>query len=190
VADIAPGTFFPVVGPSGAGKDTLLDAVRHALAADPRFVFARRTITRPSDAGGEAHRAVSETEFEAEDAAGRFALRWRAHGLAYGIPVEIEDALAEGRHVVANLSRAAVADAAARYAAICVLHVTAPTEVLRARLAARQREDGDVQAARIARTAGLPANVAVVEVINDGTVEAGARQLLDALQAVAANGAR
>jgi phosphonate metabolism protein PhnN/1,5-bisphosphokinase (PRPP-forming) len=190
VADIAPGTFFPVVGPSGAGKDTLLDEVRRYLTADPRFVFARRTITRPSDAGGEAHRAVSEMEFEAEEAAGRFALRWRAHGLAYGIPVEVEDALAAGRHVIANLSRAIVADAAARYASICVLHITAPTEVLRARLASRQREDSNVQAARVARAADIPTDVAVVEVINDGTIEAGARKLLDALHAAVANGAR
>jgi len=190
VAEVAPGTFFPVVGPSGAGKDTLLDAVRHALAADPRFVFARRTITRPSDAGGEAHRAVSEADFAAEEAAGRFALHWRAHGLAYGIPVEIEGALAAGRHVVANLSRAAVADAAARYPSICVLHVTAPAEMLRAHLAARRREDSDVQAARAARTADIPADVAMVEVVNDGTIAAGARQLLDALQSAAANGAR
>lgn len=190
MADLAPGTFFPVVGPSGAGKDTLLDAVRRSLAVDPRFVFARRTITRPADAGGEAHRAVSEAEFEAEDAAGRFALRWRAHGLAYGIPVEIEDALAAGRHVIVNLSRAAVADAATRYTSICVLHITAPTEVLRARLASRQREDSNVQAARVARTANITTDVAVIEVVNDGTIQAGARQLLDALQAVAANGAR
>lgn len=190
MADGAPGIFFPVVGPSGAGKDTLLDAVRQGLAADPRFVFARRTITRPADAGGEAHRAVSEAAFEAEDAAGRFALRWHAHGLAYGIPVEIEDALAAGRHVIANLSRAAVAEAAARYASLCVLHITAPADVLRARLAARQREDRAVQAARAARTAAIPTNVTVVEIVNDGTVEAGARQLLDALQAVATNGAR
>lgn len=190
MADTPLGVLFPVVGPSGAGKDTLLDEVRRNLAADPRFVFPQRTITRPSDAGGEAHRAVSEAEFEAEEAGGRFALCWRAHGLAYGIPVEIEGALATGRHVIANMSRATVAEAAARYDSVCVLHVTAPTEVLRARLASRQREDSGMQAARIARTADIPADVAVVEIVNDGTVEAGVRQVLDALQTVAVNGAR
>lgn len=190
MADVAPGTLFPVVGPSGAGKDTLLEEARRQLAADPRFIFARRTITRPSDAGGEAHRALSAGDFEAEEAEGRFALSWRAHGLAYGIPIEIEDALAAGRHVIANMSRAAVAGAAARYGSVCVLHVTAPTETLRARLASRQREDSGMQAMRVARTADIQADVVVVEIANDGTIEAGAKQLLDALQAVAANGAR
>jgi phosphonate metabolism protein PhnN/1,5-bisphosphokinase (PRPP-forming) len=189
VADATPGILFPVVGPSGAGKDTLLDGVRDTLAADPRFLFAQRTITRPADAGGEAHRAVSVAEFEIEEAEGRFALSWRAHGLAYGIPAEIEDALAAGRHVIANMSRATIAEAAARYGLICVLHITAPAELLQARLASRQREDSGMQAARIARAAALPADVTVVDVVNDGTVDAGIRRLLDALQA-AANGAR
>lgn len=182
------GTLFAVVGPSGAGKDTLLDEVRRRLADDPRFVFPQRTITRPADAGGEVHRGVSEAEFEAEQADGGFALCWRAHGLAYGIPVEIDDALAAGRHVIVNLSRAVLAEAKARYGAVCVLHVTAPTEVLRARLASRQREDSGTQQARIARSVEIPAGIAMVEIVNDGTVEAGAQRMLDALGAVA-NGA-
>jgi len=177
------GTFFPVVGPSGAGKDTLLDAVRAALAGDPRYLFVQRAITRPADAGGEAHRAVSAAQFAAEEAAGRFALSWRAHELAYGIPIEVEDALAAGRHVIANLSRAAVAEAAARYERLCVLHITAPPEVLRTRLAARGREDSEMQAARVARSAALPEGVAVVEIVNDDTVEAGVKRLLEVLQA-------
>src|SRR5258708_1339198 len=123
-----------VVGPSGAGKDTLLEAARRALADDPRFRFVRRVITRPADAGGEAHEAVTEEEF----ARRAFALQWQAHGLHYGIPAET--IVGGPVVVVANVSRTVVADAARRFPTR-VIEVTAPVEVLAARLAARAREN-------------------------------------------------
>ncbi|MGJ3647901.1 phosphonate metabolism protein/1,5-bisphosphokinase (PRPP-forming) PhnN [Sphingomonas sp. GlSt437] len=184
------GVFLPVVGPSGAGKDTLIDAARHQLVGDDRFHFVRRVITRPADAGGEQHVAATLATFGALEAAGGFALSWRAHDLAYGIPVSADGELANGRHVIANLSRGAIGAAVARYAAVCVLHVTAPAELLRARLTARQREDETSQGARLKRVAVLPDGVRVIEIVNDGSIELGAGRLLGALQAVAANGAR
>ena len=51
---------FFVVGPSGAGKDTLLSG---AIAADPALHWARRVITRPESAGGEPFEGVTEAEF-------------------------------------------------------------------------------------------------------------------------------
>jgi ribose 1,5-bisphosphokinase len=183
-----PGLLFLVAGPSGAGKDTLLDAARHRLSADPRFVFARRVITRPADAGGEDHIPASDADFAAQEAAGGFALSWRAHALAYGIPRSIDGFLAAGRHVVANVSRTVIAEATMRYPAVHVIHVTAPPALLRQRLAARRREDSTAQAARIARAGGVMTDAAI-EIINDASVEVGVRRLLDALQD-AVNGAR
>jgi len=166
-----------VVGPSGAGKDTLLEAARQALAEDRRFHFARRVITRAVDAGGEAHEAVTEEEFSRRD----FALQWQAHGLRYGIPVE---ALEAGRVVVANVSRTVIAEATRRFTAR-VIEVTAPPDVLAERLGARGREDTADVAARLARNVALPPGIAAETVLNDASIEEGVSRFLAALNRAA-----
>jgi phosphonate metabolism protein PhnN/1,5-bisphosphokinase (PRPP-forming) len=182
------GCLVTVVGPSGAGKDTLLGAARAALAGDPRFVFARRAITRPAEivthAGIEDHLPLTEAEFAVARDAGAFALHWPAHGLHYGIPRGIEADLQAGRVVIANLSRAVLAEAHTRYN-LRVILVTAPIGILAARLAGRGRETVEEIAARLSRSAPLPPGLEVTEVANDTTPEDGAARLLAALRAVA-----
>jgi len=165
-----------VVGPSGAGKDTLLDAARQALAGDPRFRFVRRVITRPAEAGGEAHEAVTDAAFATRD----FALAWHAHGLHYGIPTDIAADLTAGRVVVANVSRGVIAEAATRFP-VRVIEVTAPPAVLASRLAARGRESAADVVARLARNVPVPDGVTIETVMNDATVEDGAARFLAAL---------
>lgn len=178
-----------VVGPSGAGKDTLMGLARARLAGDARFVFVQRAITRPAQAGGEDHRAVSAADFAAERAAGGFALWWDAHGLSYGIPRVIEHDMAAGRVVVANLSRGVLADAATRYR-LRVLVITAPVAVLAARLAARGREDAADIAARLAREAALPEGLEIVTVMNDAMPEEGAMRVAAVLSRAAEDARR
>ncbi|MDJ0391388.1 phosphonate metabolism protein/1,5-bisphosphokinase (PRPP-forming) PhnN [Roseomonas sp. E05] len=182
------GRLVAVVGPSGAGKDTLLGAARMALAEDPRFVFARRAITRPAEthshAGAEAHLPLSEEAFAQAREAGAFALHWQAHGLHYGIPRSVEAELAEGRIVVANLSRAVLASVPAAYR-LCVLLVTAPPALLAARIAGRGRETPEEIARRLQREAVLPAGLEMREVMNDATPEEGVARLLGTLRALA-----
>jgi ribose 1,5-bisphosphokinase len=171
-----------VVGPSGAGKDTLLDAARARLAGDDRFLFVRRAITRPADAGGEAHEALTSAEF-AERRSG-FALSWQAHGLSYGISAAIEGELAKGRVVIANVSRSVIQEAATRFPA-CVIEITAPPEILAARLGQRGREDQADIASRLTRSVTLPANVPTESVMNDATPEQGIARFLAALNRAA-----
>lgn len=174
-----------VVGPSGAGKDTLMAGARAALEGDARFRFVQRSITRPAEAGGEDHLPLSPEEFEARRAAGGFALWWGAHGLRYGIPADIAGDMAAGRVVVANLSRTVLAEAAALLP-LLVLEISAPIGVLAARLAARGREEAADIAARLAREAPLPAGLRVARVTNDGPVEAGVAAVLAVLRGAAA----
>ena len=178
------GILFLVVGPSGVGKDSLLDGARAALAADRRYVFPQRVITRLADAGGEAHRAVGVERFAELRAAGAFALAWYANGLDYAIPVEIESALAEGRHVVVNVSRTIVDDARRRYRPLRVIAVTAPAEIVAARLTGRGRETAEEIAQRLARGAlALPEGPDVDVVVNDGSLTDGVARMLAALRA-------
>ncbi|MEC8204607.1 MAG: phosphonate metabolism protein/1,5-bisphosphokinase (PRPP-forming) PhnN, partial [Pseudomonadota bacterium] len=137
------GILFLVVGPSGAGKDTLMDGARARLADDARFVFARRAITRPADAGGEDHEAVDIAEFERRREAGGFLAYWQAHDLSYGLPIALEKQLASGKNVLANVSRAVIPEILARYSSTKVVEITAPPEILAARLGTRGRESED-----------------------------------------------
>jgi phosphonate metabolism protein PhnN/1,5-bisphosphokinase (PRPP-forming) len=178
-----------VVGPSGVGKDTLMGLARARLADDARFVFVRRAITRPAAAGGEDHVAMDDAAFAAEREVGGFALWWEAHGLHYGIPREIEQDMAAGGVVVANLSRGVLAEAAARYR-LRVLVITAPVAVLAARLAARGREDRADIAARLTREATLPEGLESITVVNDATPEEGAALVVTALTRAAEDARR
>lgn len=178
------GRVFAVVGPSGAGKDTLIDAAR---AARPDLVIVRRVITRPESAGGEGFEGVSEAEFLRRRAAGEFALDWKAHGLRYGIPATALAAAATGRDVLFNGSRAALERAVAVLPALVVIRVSAPSAVLTERLLARGRESRAEIEARVLRASyDVPDGLPVIDVRNDGTVDAGVAQFLAALQPVRA----
>lgn len=172
---------FAVVGPSGAGKDTL---IRGALAARPGLRLLRRVITRPSEAGGEDFEGVSEHEFALRQTRGDFALHWTAHGLRYGLP---KDQLTGPGDVIFNGSRAALPQARQAFPDLRIILITAPDPVLARRLALRGRETADDIAARLARAAfTLPAGIMAQTIVNDGTPEAGVALLLAALQPVRA----
>ena len=163
------GRFIAVIGPSGVGKDSVMEAM---VAGNPKIVLARRVITRPSEAGGEAFDGVSEAEFHRRADAEDFALHWPAHGLHYGIPRSVDGVLAQGNDVLANLSRAVLADAMTRFERFEVINLTASRGVLAARLAARGRETPDQISARLDRVAlPLPAGLCVHAIDNSCTLE-------------------
>ena len=179
---MARGTLFMVVGPSGAGKDTLIAGARAALEPSGAYVFPRRAITRPEGTGGEDHEAVSPEGFAARAAEGGFFATWRAHGLVYGLPGCISAALESGRHVVVNVSRAILADVAERVSPTVAIEVTAAPEIRARRLADRAREDDADAARRLAREgAPFPDGIPVRRVVNDGTPEDGIARFIAAL---------
>lgn len=146
-----PGQLFYVVGPSGAGKDSLMAYAREQIGGRAPVFFVHRYITRPADAGGENHVAVSRAEFAQMKAHGLFALDWESHGLCYGVGREIDHWLARGARVVLNGSRAYLSEASRRYPDLCVVLVEVSAEALRRRLETRGRESAGEIERRIAR---------------------------------------
>ena len=108
-----PGRLVLVVGPSGAGKDTLIGVAKSLCAGNPRIEFPRRVVTRPSSAF-EDNLAMTSAEFDAAAGQGAFALQWRAHDHAYGVPLKIDDDIRAGTTVVINVSRSILAEARSR----------------------------------------------------------------------------
>jgi ribose 1,5-bisphosphokinase len=148
--EVLPGRLVLVVGPSGAGKDTLIEAARLTLAEDPRFVFPRRVVTRAAS-GWEDNIVADEDGFRAVSARGGFALSWEAHGHLYGIPSTIVADLAAARTVVVNVSRTVIGEARRRWPDVTVVEVTAPADVLARRIAARARPSDGAGPERLGR---------------------------------------
>jgi ribose 1,5-bisphosphokinase len=165
-----------IVGPSGAGKDTLLNLARTHFASREDVVFQRRVITRPADTT-EDHEPVTEAEFEGRD----FALSWHAHGLRYGIPLDLETMLAAGKTVIVNVSRTIVAGTRLRFRTFAI-EITASPNVLAARLAGRGRETSTDIATRISRTVTPIRPDSII--VNDGLPTEAGQQLISILEAL------
>jgi phosphonate metabolism protein PhnN/1,5-bisphosphokinase (PRPP-forming) len=172
------GRLVYVVGPSGAGKDSLLEWMRTRLPGESGVRLARRTVTRPASAGGEEHIAATEEQFDTALARGEFAMHWRANGHRYGIGREIEQWLASGYTVVVNGSREYLPVARSKFPQLEAVHVIAPEDVLQSRLTRRGREPAREVTSRLTRNAALSDAVrsAALVLANDGPIEvAGAR---------------
>jgi ribose 1,5-bisphosphokinase len=184
------GCFVAVVGPSGAGKDTLIGFAKDRLAAESDVHFVRRIITRPSNSEAESHDTLTLPEFEAAEKDGAFALSWRAHGLAYGLPATIDTHMENGMAVVANLSRSALPVARERYGNLIVVLVTADPQILAERLGRRARESSDEVLARMSRVSGDRQHlVDAIEIANNGTAEEAGLALVEVIRKALARAA-
>lgn len=172
---IGPGRLVLVVGPSGAGKDTLIGLAQTACAGDIKIVFPQRVVTREASSF-ENNEAVSPIRFGQMLAHGDFAFQWEAHGLRYGVPRSIVDDVKAGRAVVVNASRTIIEFARRSYANVIVVSVTAPPEILTQRLVARARPSDGQLDDRLRRAVVAAAPDVVIN--NVGRAEDHAAELL------------
>ena len=176
---IGPGRLILVVGPSGAGKDTLLGLAKLACGKDRDIVFPRRVVTREASSS-EDNVQLAPGEFRQALARGDFAMHWEAHGQLYGLPRAIDDDIRAGCSVVVNVSRTVIEPARRTYANVTVVAITAPPEVLAERLKMRARSsDGNFEQ-RLGRM--LDTSAPDVTILNVGRPEDHARQLARAIR--------
>jgi ribose 1,5-bisphosphokinase len=174
-AGIGPGRLILVVGPSGAGKDTLLALAKAACAEECNIVFPRRVVTREASSS-EDNEQLSPEAFREGLARGDFAMHWEAHGHCYALPHSVQDDIRAGRTVVVNVSRMVVDALRRAYADVVVVSVTAPPQVLAERLAMRARgSDGRIEK-RLQRA--VDDAVPDITILNVGRAEDHARRLL------------
>lgn len=176
------GAFIAVVGPSGAGKDSVMDYARAVLEKDPYIEFIRRIVTRPAQAGSEEHDTMSVEEFEQAQKEGAFSLIWRAHGLLYGLPADIDAKISAGKIIIANVSRRVLAQIEDKYEISAFINITAQPEILAKRLAMRGRETEEDIAKRLSREVPISAAKAtLIEIDNSGHLEDAGEAFVEAV---------
>jgi guanylate kinase len=154
------GILFVISAPSGAGKTTLVEALRQT----PEFVYSVSCTTRPPRTGeieGEDYRFLSEADFLARVKAGEFLEHAQVHGHCYGTLREpIITNLKKGVDILIDIDTQGAAalrncdDGFIRQAIVDVFIMPPNLDELRRRLAKRGTETPEqietrlVQAAR------------------------------------------
>jgi guanylate kinase len=146
-----PGLLFVVSGPSGAGKDTLVEALRERL---PRLRYSISVTTRQrrrEEREGEHYFFLSRAEFERRYQAGEFLERREYNGNLYGTPRGyVEQSLTEGYDVIMKPEvNGALAVKAAYPDAVLIFLVPDRFTNLRERLLARRTETNEEIAMRL-----------------------------------------
>ncbi|EKF44460.1 phosphonate metabolism protein/1,5-bisphosphokinase PhnN [Nitratireductor indicus C115] len=185
---IRNGVFVAVAGPSGAGKDSVINYARQRLGPlENEVTFVRRVITRAMDGAGEAHDCLTDAAFEKARLNGCFAVSWQANGLRYGLPVSVDEVVRGGNVAVANVSRSVIPALRERYENVIAVLITAGRDVLADRLSRRGRETREEVLERLERAHAKELVVENATVIdNSGALEEAGERFQDILRRAAA----
>ena len=164
------GLFLAIVGPSGSGKDTIIEALCKQL---PNIKRVKRYITREQQkAGGEDSYNIDFDTFRKLERDGDFAFSWSAHHLKYGLPITIFDEINVGKSLIANISRSILDQLSDKFEYYEIILITASDKILAERLEKRGRESKAQIEERLARSSfTIPNGISPLIIRNETTVE-------------------
>jgi ribose 1,5-bisphosphokinase len=170
MATMRKGLFLAIVGPSGSGKDTIIEALCKQL---PNIKRVKRYITREQQkAGGEDSYNIDFDIFGKLERDGGFAFSWSAHHLKYGLPITIFDEINVGKSLIANISRSILDQLSDKFEYYEIILITASDKILAERLEKRGRESKAQIEERLARSSfTIPNGISPLIIRNETTVE-------------------
>ena len=182
------GQLFLIVGNSGSGKDSLLNAVLKRWPTSARPIrIPQRYITRPAH-GSEPFIPVTVKDFDELNRQGKFCLTWHVYDTDYGVPETIFNWLDQGVSVIVNVSRDIIPQARQLIPDLKVIFVSVPLDVTLQRIKSRNREseDGPGFQQRLAR-AKENQTLADADFVVDNSVplDQSAEKLLDYMLSIA-----
>jgi guanylate kinase len=138
-------------GPSGVGKDTVIDAWVRANPSVERVVAATTRPPRPGERDGVDYRFLDRAAFESLVARGALLEHKLVHGNWYGTPIETLDAgLAVGKTMILKIDvQGALSVMPLRPDAITIFLLPPNSEELERRLRARHSETAGQVAERL-----------------------------------------
>ena len=166
-----------MVGPSGAGKDTLLKHANKVLA--DKLNFVKRYITRETDIN-ESNYYIDDYAFEILRHNCYFASNWQAHGNYYGIPKRF---IKPGLNII-SVSRARIIDFENLYDNVYTINVTIPKEELKKRLKSRGRESELEIESRLSRTYETIKARNLIEFDNSSSLEVSKNKFIETLKQI------
>ena len=147
-ADGAPGALLVIIsGPSGVGKDTIIEALRRRhVAPDYHYVVTCTTrARRPGEIDDVSYHFLDRRQFLAMRDSGEFLEANEVHGNWYGTPRrEVRDALAAGKHVILKIDVQGAQVVKERVPGAVLIFLVPPSlDALFRRLQARATESAD-----------------------------------------------
>ena len=146
------GRLFIISGPSGSGKDTVLQEL---FKKCPELLFSISSVTRPMRQGeteGEKYNFISREQFESMIANDQLLEHNQFVGNYYGTPkAPVEEAINSGKDIIVEIDVNGAAQIRSKIKdAISVFIMPPSLEILKARLSRRGTETADVIEKRIA----------------------------------------